>query len=70
MLNFASILAAFEELVVLEQKYAPYGAAALAALQTGGVKGLIAYLETLIAQPTPAGPPVALAQGIVAKLRA
>ncbi len=69
-MNPATILAAITELVALEQKYSPYVAAALAALQTGGVKGMIAYLETLIAFPTPAGPPAPVVQGILAKLKA
>jgi hypothetical protein len=70
LMNFASFLAALQEVETLLVSYAPIATAALNALKSAGLPGLIAYLETLLVTPPPGPlPPVASIKASIATLK-
>ncbi len=67
LLNFILALQAAEKLL---QQYGPLAAGAAAAYAKGGWAGLVLYLEGLIANPPPVGPPVAEIKAVSEQLKA
>lgn len=69
-MGLLKIIAALQAAEKLLANYGPLASAALAAYTKGGWAGLVIYLETLVAAPTPGGPPVAEVQKVVSELKA